>query len=115
MGATQTRGLELRLVRLQWSKTDIAFSLHAAPNTWSTAGIQTTDVLSYLGFRRSRCHFVPAQECYVRWADESFDVGAFGQAFVTGFDELTGASKHLEACGFPLPQPEGWGYFQGRP
>ncbi len=114
VGSAQVRGLDLRLVRLQWSKTDIGFSLHAAPNTWSTAGIQTTDFLSHLGFQRSRCHFVPAQECYVRWADEGFDVSAFGQAFATGYEELNGASRHLEACGFLLPQPEGWGYFQGR-
>jgi hypothetical protein len=115
VGSIQVRGIDLRLVRLQWSKTDIAFSLHAAPNGWTSAGIQTTDFLSYLGFHRSRCHFASGQECYVRWADERFDVSAFGQAFAKGYEELKGASSHLEACGFFLPQPEGWGYFQSRP
>ena len=63
-------------MRLQSSKTDSAFSVHAAPNTWSIVGVQTTDFLSYLGFRRSACHFVATQECYVRWVDQSFDVNA---------------------------------------
>ena len=63
-------------MRLQSSKTDSAFSVHAAPNTWSIVGVQTTDFLSYLGFRRSACHFVATQECCVRWVDQSFDVNA---------------------------------------
>jgi hypothetical protein len=115
VGSAQARGIDLRLVRLQWGKTDIAFSLHAAPNTWSTAGIQISDFLSYLNFQRSQCHFVSAHECYVRSSHEEFDVNAFGQAFVNGYDGLKGAGQHLEACGFFLPQEEGGGYFQGRP
>ena len=74
VASSQARGVDLRLVRLQLSKTESGFSLHAAPNTYGSAGIELTDFLSYLGFQRSRCHFVGAQECYVRWADAGFDV-----------------------------------------
>jgi TIR domain len=115
VASSQARGVDLRLVRLQWSKTEIGFSLHAAPNTYGMAGIQLTDFLSYLGFQRSRCPFVDRQECYVRWGEEGFEINAFGQAVVNGFEALKGASDHLQACGFFLPQPEGWGYFQGKP
>lgn len=42
-------------------------------------------------------------------------VTAFGQAFANGFEALKSASNQLQACGLFLPQPEGWGYFQGKP
>ena len=115
VGSSQATGIEFRLVMLQWGREDTGFSLHAAPNSWTKAGIQTTDFLSYLGFRRSRCHFVAGQECYVRWVNRGFALDAFVSAFANGFQALTGASVHLEACCLPLPQPEGYGYFYGKP
>src|SRR6266566_1108055 len=50
--------LEVVLARLQWGKDDTGYSLHVNPTSFSTAGLQTTDFLAYLGFQRSdRCSF----------------------------------------------------------
>lgn len=109
-------GLEVVLVRLQWGKDDVGFSLHVNPTQFSTSGLQSTDLLSYLGFtRHDQCGFTSFRRCYSKWVDDKFDIGAFVRAFKTAFDRLNVAQGHLEACGFALPQPEGWGFFHGKP
>ncbi len=107
--------LPLVLVKLQWSKNEIGYSLHAAPNTYTSAGFQITDFLSYLGFSRERCAFVPGGECYSRWVEEDFDLEKFSAAFGGAFGKMELAERHLNTCGFSLDQPEGWGYFYGKP
>jgi len=42
-------GLEVVLARLQWGKDDVAFSLHANPSQYSSAGLQRTDFLALAG------------------------------------------------------------------
>jgi len=106
-------GAELALVKLAWGKNDFAFSLHVAPNTWSTSGLQLPDFLSHLGFSRQACSILRS-ECYVRQVQEGFDLNTFGAALGAGFEQLTQAQRHLETCGFHFDQPEGWGYFFGK-
>ncbi len=108
-----TSGVELALVKLAWGKDDVAFSLHVAPNTWSTYGIQIPDLLNYLGFSRQLCLFLKS-ECYVKEVEASLDLNAFGLALGEAYQELSKAQRHLESCGFALDQPEGWGYFSGK-
>jgi hypothetical protein len=36
-------GANLAHVKLAWGKEDVAYSLHVAPNSWTTAGFQITD------------------------------------------------------------------------
>jgi hypothetical protein len=108
-------GVEFQVVRLQNSKSDVKLSLHANPNSWSSAGIQTTDFLSYLGFDRSSCAFIVGGQCYSRLVADDFDLGKFTDAFANSFAALGEAERHLEACAFLLDQPEGWGYFYGKP
>ncbi len=104
------------LVRLQWGKDDVAFSLHANPSSFGTFGLQKTDFLSHLGFQRfDQCPFTSFQRCYARWVDESFNVERFVTAFNGAYVELGQAEDGLRACGFFLPQPEGWGFFYGKP
>jgi hypothetical protein len=100
--------------KLQWDKDDIAYSLHARPSTFSTAGVQQTDLLSYLGFRRTQCHYQHG-DGYCRWVGEVFDAQAFAVAFDASYGSLQQAERSLERCGFQLPQPEGFGYFFGKP
>jgi hypothetical protein len=108
--------LEIALARLQWDKDDIAWNLHVNPTSFSSAGLQTTDWLGYLGFQRNdRCSFTSFQRCYSKWVDEGFNVEEFATAFNAGFGHLDRAQKSLEACGFVLPQPEGWGFYNGKP
>ena len=106
-------GAELALVKLAWGKEDVAFSLHVAPNTWSTSGIQIPDLLSYLGFSRQPCLFLRS-ECYVKEVQEGLDLNNFGRALGDAYQQLSQAQRHLESCGFALDQPEGWGYFFGK-
>jgi Uncharacterized protein containing a TIR (Toll-Interleukin 1-resistance) domain len=109
-------GFEIALARLQWGKDEIGFSLHVNPSSYTSAGLQRTDFLSYLGFQRSdRCPFTGFNRCYVRWVDEGFNAEVFVEAFQKGFTALERAESALAACGFILPQPEGWGFFYGKP
>lgn len=108
--------IELVLAKLQWSKDDKGYSLHVNPTSFSTAGLQTTDFLSYLGFQRNNaCSFTNFHRCYSKWVDEDFNLEAFATAFNAGYGHLSKAQNALEACGFTLPQPEGWGFYNGQP
>lgn len=108
------QGLKLVLQRLQWSKDEIAFSLHISPNTFTTSGLQLTDVLAYLGFQRQHCPFQAAQEGYCDWVEETADLSQIGEGIVRTYECLSEAERHFSSCGLRLPQPEGFGYFFGR-
>jgi hypothetical protein len=113
---TDAGRLEVVLAKLQWGKDDKGYSLHVNPTSYSTAGLQTTDFLGYLGFQRSdRCSFTSFQRCYCKWVDVDFKVEEFAAAFNGGYVHLSQAQNALEACGFMLPQPEGWGFYNGKP
>ena len=110
----QKAGVDFVLVRGQSSKDDIALGLHAAPNQYTTSGIQTPDFMSQLGFVRSGCQFVDRRECFSRTVHKEFDLASFTGRFDEGFEEFKQAERNLEACGFFFDQMEGWGYFFGR-
>jgi hypothetical protein len=115
IGNVNAGRMQAAIARLQWGKTDVGYSLHVNPSEFSSAGLQTKDFLAYLGFQRSdRCTFSGFGRCYVRWVGENFDLQTFATAFNKGFGHLEQAQRALEACGFALPQPEGWGFFYGR-
>lgn len=102
------------LVQLQKSKTEVWHSLHVRPWTWTLSGIQTTDVLDYLGFRRSpACSFMGG-ECFARLVDANFDLQGFAQAFTGITADLQTAQGHLNACGIYLDEPQGIGFFSGK-
>lgn len=105
--------VELILVRLAWAKDDVAFSLHVAPRSFSTSGIQLPDLLNYIGFSRQPCQFFHS-ECFVKQVNADFDIGLFGEAIGNAYRELVTAESRLESCGFRLIQPEGWGFFFGK-
>lgn len=105
---------EIVLAALQASKTDKWYTLHVNPTSFSTAGLQLTDWLAYLGFQRSdQCNLTSFQRCYSREVPEGFDLQRFGTAFNAGFVHLERAQAGLQACGFVLSQPEGWGFYFG--
>lgn len=113
MAKVAAPGAELALVKLAWGKQDVAFSLHVAPSTWSTYGIQIPDLLSYLGFSRQPCLFLRS-ECYVKEVNADLDLNAFERALGEAYQQLIQAERYLRSCGFALDQPEGWGYFFGK-
>lgn len=113
VGKENVNGLQLVLVRLQKSKSDVWYSLHVRPSTWTFSGIQTTDVLDYLGFKRSTCAFV-TNECYAILVAEDFDFPGFALAFSTITSNMQQAQEHLNACGIYLDEPQGQGFFFGK-
>lgn len=110
-GRAQKAGVDFVVVRGQSSKDDIAFGLHAAPNQYTSSGIQTPDFMSLLGFARSGCQFVDTRECFSRAIHKEFDLASFVARFDEGLEELKQAERHLEACGLFFDQMEGWDTF----
>lgn len=104
----------MRLVQLQWSKDEVAFSLHVSPSGFTLSGIQQTDLLNYLGFARTACPFL-GEDAYCREVGQGFDLDGFAEAVARSYAVLEQGEKSLNACGFILPQPEGIAHFYGRP
>lgn len=103
-------GVEYAVVRLQDSKTAIRYSLHVNPRSYSTAGMQTTDLLALLGFAHTNCPIFRGA-CYVREVGGEFDLDGFTGAVSQGYSALAEAERHLSRCGIFLPQPGGWAHF----
>jgi len=103
------------VAKLQWGKDDIGYSLHVEPTSYSSYGMQTTDFLAYLGFRRESCSFVTRRVCYTAWVEGEFDLSRFSLQFQGAFNRFEQAVKLFESCGHFLEQPEGWEYFTGKP
>jgi hypothetical protein len=80
---------QMVLGALQSGKRDKWFTLHVNPTSFSTAGLQPTDWLAYLGFRRNdQCNFTESQRCYSREVPQEFDLQQFATAFNAGFGYL---------------------------
>lgn len=102
------------LVRLQFGKDCIAHSVHVRPTSYSTAGLQSTDLLGQLRFRGSDCTYVDGNECYVMAVNPSFDLDAFAATLPKTNAAYTRAARHLDECGIVLDHFEGGGFFSGR-
>lgn len=107
-------GIKYIRVRLQNGKDDIIESLHARPTQYSTAGFQSTDFLPLIGFSRSACAFHHG-ECFCREIEDETRLKELITAIAESFSCFENAIGHLEACGLFVDQPEGWGYFYGKP
>lgn len=107
-------GIHYLLVRLQNSKVDSFDTLHARPTSYSTGGVQSTDFLSLIGFARSSCAFHKG-ECFCRQVAPDLDIGLLGSAIGKSLEAFQAATSYLERCGLFVEQPEGWGYFYGKP
>jgi hypothetical protein len=110
----QGRSANYLFAKLQWSKSDIGYSLHVIPSLWTSSGYQVTDFLKHLGFDRGPCSFAEHQECYVHSVDQSFDLDTFINSFEQSYINLQEAQRYLEKCGFFFDRPEGWGYYFGK-
>jgi TIR domain len=110
----QNEGLHFKLVRLQQGKNDFVDTLHVKPSSYSTYGLQSTDVLNFLGFKRSQCAFHNG-ECYVRAVSSSIELPVFVESAGIALKYIREGAGHLENCGIFIPQPEGYGFFYGQP
>lgn len=107
-------GIHYLHVRLQSGKDSFRDTLHARPNQYSMSGFQATDMLALIGFSRSTCAFHRA-ECFCREVQPDIDLPALAQAVSKSLTLVQKADNHLEQCGLYIDQPEGWGYFYGKP
>jgi TIR domain-containing protein len=96
--------VEIVLAKLQWGKDDAAFTLHVNPTAFTSGGLQLTDWLASLGFKRNeQCQFSNARQCWSKEVAEDFNVQDFAAAFNEGFGQLQKAEEGLKECGFWLP------------
>lgn len=94
-------GLNLVLVRLQRSKTDITFSLHAEPTLFNLSGrFMPTDLLKRIGFSGGDCAFVESRKCLAHGVPEGFDVCGFVTAIATATETLREGCDALLECGY---------------
>lgn len=99
--------VEFRLTRVTHGRDQLAYGLHASANYYSFGtGIEPTEFLEKLGFRRYACPFASGRDPHCVAVDESMDVTAFAEAFGRAFDALREASSDLERCGFFLEARE---------
>jgi hypothetical protein len=101
-------------VKLQHGRDRTTYSLHARPGSYGISGLQSTDVLAYLGFSRGSCGFYGG-ECYAREIGDRFDVASFAQQFAEASSAMMETDRHLQKCGVYLRRSEGLGYFLGKP
>jgi len=106
-------GIRYKVVRLQYGKDDFVDSLHANPASFSTAGLQATDLLHFLGFSRSLCAFHDG-ECFVKEIPSSLNLPEFAKSVHRAYNLILDGSRHLEKCGIMIDQPEGWGFFHDK-
>jgi len=93
--------LEYVVVKLQKSKSDVTYALHARPTFYTlSGGITQTDLLHHLGFTQGPCAFLPGDQCIARQVPEDFDVPRFAQTVERAFSELQIGIKLLLECGF---------------
>jgi hypothetical protein len=104
-------GVRFVVGKLQWGKNDFGYSLHAEPSSYTYNGMQTTDFLDYLGFKKESCQFITRRVCYATWIDSEFDLPNFAEKFGEAYVLFEKSMKLFETCGHFLDQPEGWEYF----
>jgi len=93
-------GVQFKLVRLQSSKDDVAFSLHANPNTFSFSGVQTTDLMTHLGFQLGHCAFFPEKKCLAVAVQTDFPLKEFAKSLAEAYRALRETERLLGECGF---------------
>ncbi len=102
VGTAADGGVDYKLVRLQSSKDDITYSLHAYPSGFSLSGIQREGLLGHLGFKIGSCAFFPQGKCLARAVSAEFPLADFAMAFSSAYATLGDTERQLEACCFRL-------------
>lgn len=114
LAETSAEGIHYKLVRLQNNKDSFLDTIHANPNTFFSSGFQTTDFLNIIGFKRSACAFHRG-ECYCKALSSGVDIGETAKAISASYERFKKGESHLAECGIFIDQPEGVGFFAGRP
>jgi len=98
-----TDGVEWAMVKLQRTRDDFTYTLHAYPHTYSiSGGLQIQDLLSHLGFISGACPFVSGRQCMATQVPQDFAFEAFTETFSPAYKELYEAERKLQNCGISL-------------
>lgn len=101
--------LSLVLARLQWSKSEIRYSLHASPKKMYSMWLPWEDFFSLAGFyRAARCAFL-GRDCHVRWVTEGIDLAILEKGLVAAYYTLRRADEALYSCGLALSRAAKYG------
>jgi len=104
---------QIKLIRLVHGRDRSNLSLHVNPTSFSLSGLQTTGVLSILGFTMSECAFFPSGKCYARAVEDNFNIDEFARVFPPASKALIEVEQLLRSCGLTIGANEGYSYFFG--
>lgn len=97
-------GIEYKIVRLQSSKDNVTYSIHAYPTSFSLSGIQRDGLLNHLGFHPGSCAFFPQGKCLAAPIPSDFPLSDFAKSFSQAYTILHDAERQLQDCGFQIDQ-----------
>lgn len=95
-------GVQFKLLKLQSSKEDVTYSIHANPTSFSFSGLQTADLLAHIGFKAGSCAFFPGGKCLANAVRPDFPLMEFAESFAQAYPALCEAQKQLRECGFAI-------------
>ena len=98
----KAEGIEVAILKLQYSRDNIAYSLHANSNVFSLSGLQRSDLFLLLGLENKNCSIFPGGECYTTWIEESFPLNDFANEFKNGYNLFCEAERNLSIFGLML-------------
>jgi hypothetical protein len=110
-----SRGLNFALARLQNSKEDISYTLHAETTSISFSGLSPENLFATIGFSQERCSFLPGRNCFATYVPEDFPLQAFADAVAESFSQLELAHRRLSHFGLLIPgrSPDTGGSWDG--
>ena len=100
-------GVDYVLARLQHGKTDVSYSLHAYPMSYTSSELNPIRLLQHLGFQESKCPFFSSGRCLGYEVQEGFDAKEFGDAFGRSLAALSDANGHFKECGLYIVNDAG--------
>jgi hypothetical protein len=101
-------GVDYVLARLQHGKSEVSYSLHAYPMSYTfSSELNTIRLLQHLEFQENKCPFFPSGICLGREVQEGFDAKEFSNAFGRSFAALSDANKHFKECGLYIVNEAG--------
>lgn len=98
----KSNNIEGTILKLQYSKNEISYSLHMNSNVFSFSGFQRADLLLLLGLEQGKCNLFPSSECCATWVDKDFPLREFVDEFENGYIYFKEAEKKLNPFGLLL-------------
>ncbi len=103
------RGFEFNLVKLQWSKQEIAYSLHITSTSFLiSTSFSDNHILDALGFSQFQCNYSLHKNCMAVEVSEDFKLDEFKDDFEKGIVKFREAERKLNECGYFFGRLNEW-------